>query len=288
MTHSRQSRQNRCDSSPASGPDSSPAGRCANRPVAALAAGGENSAGVGPATVGVVGGAAAAALCPGPVPVPDGPRVAGRPFWLGLTGGIGSGKSTVAKLLAQQGRTPQDVAVVDADAVSRALTASGGAAIVEIARAFGPQMITPEGALDRAAMRAHVFAHAQQRQRLQDILHPLVKTHMLEQARAAACAGARLVVFDIPLLAESAQAADGGHWLPVLDAVLVVDCAESTQIRRVMQRSALTPEAVQAIMAAQATRAQRRALATWLLTNEGDSLAALHGPVRALWGQLPL
>lgn len=282
MTHSR------CDNSPASGPDSSSAGRCVVLPLAVSAAGEGNSAGVGPETVGVAVDAAAAALCLGPVPVPSGPRVAGRPFWLGLTGGIGSGKSTVAKLLAQQGHTPQDVVVVDADAVSRALTASGGAAIVEIARVFGPQMITPEGALDRVAMRAHVFAHPQQRQRLQDILHPLVKTHMLEQARAAACAGARLVVFDIPLLAESAQAADGGYWLSVLDAVLVVDCAETTQIRRVMQRSALTQEAVQSIMAAQSTRAQRRALATWLLTNEGDSLLALHDSVRVLWGQLPL
>ena len=183
---------------------------------------------------------------------------------IGLTGGIGSGKSTVAGLLAMCG-----ACVVDADAISRQLTAVGGAAIAPIAQQFGAQSITPEGAMDRDVMRQRVFDDAAARRQLEAIIHPLVSLEAARQAERAARAGSLCIVFDIPLLVES------GRWRQQLDQVLVVDCSEATQISRVTARSGWTPEAVQKVMAGQASRAQRRAAADVCLYNDGLSREAL-------------
>lgn len=191
--------------------------------------------------------------------------------WLGLTGGIGSGKSTVAALLASHGAT-----VIDADAISRQTTASGGGAIHAIREAFGPEFINPDGALDRDRMRGHVFLDPSARQRLEHIIHPLVGAETTRQAQAAMAAGCRCIVFDIPLLVES------GHWRPRLDQVLVIDCRPETQIERTMQRSGLTREAVAAIIASQARRAQRLRAADIVLCNDGLSLAQLGQEVGLL------
>jgi dephospho-CoA kinase len=188
---------------------------------------------------------------------------------VGLTGGIGSGKSTVLAMLAQLG-----AATIDADAISRGTTATGGEAIAAIAQTFGPQFITPEGALDRERMRAHAYANPQARKQLEDIIHPLVGAQSARQVQAALAAGARCIVFDIPLLVES------GRWRQQLDRVLVVDCSVQTQIARTMQRSGLAEEAVRAIIAAQATREQRLAAADLVICNEGLSLEQLEAEVR--------
>ena len=176
---------------------------------------------------------------------------------LGLTGGIGSGKSTVAQMLAVQG-----AAIIDADAISRATTAAGGAALPAIAQQFGAHLIAPDGALDRAAMRALVFDDADARQRLEAIIHPLVAQETDRQARLALDAGGRLLVFDVPLLAES-----GARWRAKVDRVLVIDCDSATQIDRVMARNALPRDQVEQIVAAQASRAQRLAAADLVIFN---------------------
>jgi dephospho-CoA kinase len=188
------------------------------------------------------------------------------PFRLGLTGGIGSGKSTVAARLQARGAT-----LIDADHISRSLTAVGGVALPLIAQAFGADLIDAQGALNRARMRELVFADPSARQRLEAILHPLIAEQTRQQHEAAVLAGSKLIVHDIPLLVES------GHWRTRLDGVLVVDCRESTQTERVMARSALSREAVQAIIDAQATRAQRLAAADWVVYNDdGVTIEALH------------
>lgn len=193
---------------------------------------------------------------------------------VGLTGGIGSGKSTVLQILAQLG-----AAVIDADAISRATTAAGGAAIPAIAQRFGSDFIGPDGALDRARMREHAYADPQARRDLEQIIHPLVGAESARQVEAALAAGVPCIVFDIPLLVES------GRWRAQVDQVLVVDCSEATQVQRVVARSALEPEAVRAIMAAQATRAQRLAAADIVICNDGISLAELrHMVVQAARG----
>ena len=176
---------------------------------------------------------------------------------LGLTGGIGSGKSTVAQMLAVQG-----AAIIDADAISRATTAAGGAALPAIAQQFGAHLIAPDGALDRTAMRALVFDDADARQRLEAIIHPLVTQETDRQARLALDAGRRLLVFDVPLLAES-----GARWRAKVDRVLVIDCDSATQIDRVMARNALPRDQVEQIVAAQASRAQRLAAADLVIFN---------------------
>ncbi len=199
------------------------------------------------------------------------------PFRLGLTGGIGSGKSTIAQRLQERGAT-----LIDADHISRSLTAIGGAALPSIAHSFGADLIDTQGALNRARMRELVFADPAARQQLEGILHPLIAEQTRQQHDAAIAAGSKLVVHDIPLLVES------GHWRDKLDGVLVVDCRESTQVDRVMARSGLTQEAVQNIIAAQATRVQRLAAADWVLYNdEGitiDSLNAFTDQIAAWFG----
>lgn len=192
---------------------------------------------------------------------------------IGLTGGIGSGKSTVAGVLVACG-----AALVDADAIARQVTAPGGAAIKELARQFGDQIITAEGALDRDRMRQLAFGDPAIKQQLEAIIHPLVTQESIRQADAAVTAGRLCIVFDIPLLVES------GRWRQQLDRVLVVDCTEATQLVRVIARSGLTREMARKIIAGQASRAQRLAAADICICNEGLSLPALQQQVRQLAG----
>jgi dephospho-CoA kinase len=187
---------------------------------------------------------------------------------VGLTGGIGSGKSTVLQMLAELG-----AAVIDADAISRGTTAAGGAAIAAITARFGSEFITPEGALHRERMRTHAYADPQARRHLEQIIHPLVREESDRQVRAALDAGVPCIVFDIPLLVES------GRWRAQVDRVLVVDCSPQTQVDRVVARSGLTPEEVRAIMAAQASRGERLAAADIVICNEGLTLDQLRDKV---------
>jgi len=192
---------------------------------------------------------------------------------IGLTGGIGSGKSTVAGFLREAGAT-----IVDTDAISRALTQPGGAAMPAIAQQFGTDFVTADGALDRDRMRALAFSDADAKRRLEAILHPLITAQALAAADAAAT---RLVVFDVPLLVES------GRWRARVARVLVVDCAVQTQIARVLQRPGWSRERVDGALAAQTTREARRAAADAVLLNDGLTLAALANDVRGLaarWG----
>ncbi len=191
------------------------------------------------------------------------------PLRIGLTGGIGSGKSTVAAILRECG-----AAVIDADAISRSVTAPGGAAIRPISEAFGIDMVASDGSLDRAAMRALVFTQPAARQKLESIIHPLVAQVIRDQAQAASEQGARLLVFDVPLLVESLE-----RWRPQVDRIWVIDCEPETQIARVMARSGLGREEVQRIMTQQASRAQRLACADIVTLNEGVSLDALRAQV---------
>ncbi|WP_038209646.1 dephospho-CoA kinase [Xenophilus azovorans] len=187
---------------------------------------------------------------------------------IGLTGGIGSGKSTVSMLWRELG-----VTVVDTDAIARALTAAGGTALPAIAQAFGPTTLDAQGALDRARMREIVFADPAAKGRLEAILHPLIGQECERQAAAAAGPG---VVFDVPLLVES------GRWRRLVDRVVVVDASEATQLERVIARSGWQPEIVQAVIAQQADRRARRAAADAVLFNDGIPLEELRADVRTL------
>jgi dephospho-CoA kinase len=192
-----------------------------------------------------------------------------RPRRIGLTGGIGSGKSTVARLLAECGAT-----VIDTDLIARQLTLPGGAAIPVIASAFGADFIDSTGALDRTRMRELVFADPGAKLRLEAILHPLIGQETEQQAESA---GALSLVFDVPLLVES------GRWRDKVDRVLVVDCRESTQAERVVSRSGWTAEAAAAVIAQQATRRARRAAADAVIYNDGITLDELAEQVARLW-----
>lgn len=195
-----------------------------------------------------------------------------KPWYLGLTGGIGSGKSTVAAMLCRRG-----AALVDADAISRSLTQAGGAAMPAIAQAFGPDVVAADGALDRELMRQRVFGHAQARARLEAIIHPAVAEESARQALEAERAGARCVVFDVPLLVES------DRWRPRVDAVMVVDCTSASQISRVMQRSGWSQEAVEKVISHQASRARRLTAADVCIYNEDLSLEELDALVGQAW-----
>lgn len=190
---------------------------------------------------------------------------------IGLTGGIGSGKSTLAQRLVARG-----VALIDADALSRQLTAAHGEAMPDIAKAFGSEFIASDGSLNRERMRALVFAAPEARLRLQALLHPKILAALLAQESRLKTEGKPLVVLDIPLLVESA------HWRQAVDRVLVVDCSEETQIRRVMQRSGLSAEQVQGIMATQASRAQRLSAADWVVANDVDDMGRLDRAAQAI------
>jgi dephospho-CoA kinase len=191
---------------------------------------------------------------------------------IGLTGGIGSGKSTVAALLVAEGAV-----LVDTDAIARLIAQPGGIAMPAIETAFGRTVIAPDGGLDRAGMRQLVFADSSARKRLEAILHPLIGA---ETERLALAAGPdAVVVFDVPLLVES------GRWRANVDRVLVVDAGEETQLRRVMARSGWTAEAVSAVIAQQAPRTLRRAAADAVIFNESLSLEELGAQVRSLWNR---
>jgi dephospho-CoA kinase len=183
---------------------------------------------------------------------------------IGLTGGIGSGKSTLAQLLVARGAP-----LIDADALSRQLTAAGGAAMPDIEQGFGPAFIAADGSLQRDRMRQLVFAEPEARLRLQALLHPRILSALLEQESLLINQGKPLVLLDIPLLVESA------HWRQKVDRVLVVDCSADTQIRRVMQRSGMTAAQVQAIMDTQASREQRLGAADWVVANDGNDIDKL-------------
>ena len=184
-----------------------------------------------------------------------------RAFAVGLTGGIGCGKSTVADLFSSLGAS-----IVDTDAIAHALTAPHGAAMPAIVAEFGPDFATPEGALDRARMRTLVFSDAGARGRLEAILHPRIRD---ATAAAALIATGPYVIYAVPLLIES------GSWRERVSRVLAVDCSEDTQVARVMQRSGLSPEQVRAIMATQVTRTQRLAAADDVVDNDNGLDALL-------------
>ena len=197
------------------------------------------------------------------------PEHKSSPLRLGLTGGIGSGKSTVGNLLASLG-----AALIDADQIARAATGPEGAAMPAIRAVFGDAYVA-DGALDRDRMRQLAFNRPEARAQLEAIVHPLVSLHSDLQAQQAVDRGCAVIVFDVPLLAES------GRWARRLDAVLVVDCSPETQIERVMRRNGLAREVVQAIIASQATRRARRAVADAVIANDSDcTLDALHTRTR--------
>ncbi|MBC7700873.1 dephospho-CoA kinase [Aquabacterium sp.] len=190
---------------------------------------------------------------------------------VGLTGGIGSGKSTVAQMLVNLGAH-----LVDLDAISRALTAPGGAAIAHIQQQFGPAFVDAHGAMNRPRMRELAFTDPGALIQLESILHPLIGQHADQHAGRASAN--QIIVFDVPLLAES-----GTRWAQKVDAVLVVDCPVDTQIARVMARSGWTREAVEKVIAQQATREMRLAVANHVIVNDGLSLDELRQEVKKLW-----
>ncbi len=197
-----------------------------------------------------------------------GPRLA-----IGLTGGIGSGKSTVAALLVAHGAT-----LVDTDAIAHALTTAGGAAMPALRQRFGDAVAGPDGALDRAQMRQLVFADADAKHALEAILHPMIGAAAQRQAAHAAAPGkSGVVVLDVPLLTESSA------WRARCQRILVVDCAPATQVQRVVARSGWTAEQVQRVIASQAPRAARRAIADAVIHNDGLGPDALAAEVAALW-----
>jgi dephospho-CoA kinase len=189
-----------------------------------------------------------------------GPGAAAR-FSIGLTGGIGCGKSTVADLFAARG-----AAVIDTDRIAHDLTAPGGGAMPALVAAFGPDYATADGALDRAKMRALVFADPDARARLEAILHPRIRA---ATAAAALVAAGPYTLFVVPLLIES------GSWADRVARILAVDCAEATQVARVMARNGMDAAQVRAIMAAQATRAERLAAADDVIVNDAGVDALL-------------
>lgn len=209
------------------------------------------------------------------------PHIAGSAprFSVGLTGGIGCGKTTVADMFAELGAS-----VVDTDQIAHAMTAPHGPAMPAIVAEFGAGFATPEGALDRARMRALVFADSTARQRLESILHPLIRDAAYA---AAAIATGPYVIFVVPLLIES------GTWRERVARILAIDCPEEVQIARVMARNGLSREQVLAIMAAQVTRAQRLSAADDVIVNDAGvdalrpQIARLHAEYLAFSGRMP-
>jgi dephospho-CoA kinase len=188
-------------------------------------------------------------------------------YSVGLTGGIGCGKTTVADMFGALGAS-----LVDTDAIAHTLTAPHGAAMPAILGEFGDGFATPEGALDRAKMRELVFTDPGARARLEAILHPRIRE---ATAAAAALATGPYVIFVVPLLIES------GTWRERVSRILAIDCPEATQVARVMARNKLPESQVRAIMAAQVTRAQRLAAADDVILND-DGLEALRPQVERL------
>ncbi|MBK8121678.1 MAG: dephospho-CoA kinase [Sulfuritalea sp.] len=178
-------------------------------------------------------------------------------YVVGLTGGIGSGKSAVADLFAQHG-----IAVIDTDAIAHALTVAGGAAMPAIRAEFGDAVASVDGALDRAVMRTRVFADPAVRKRLEAILHPMIRDEG-ERQLLASSASSPYAILMVPLLVES------GDYRKRVNRIAVVDCAETTQVARVMRRNGLSSGEIQRMLAAQATRADRLAVADDVIENDG-------------------
>ena len=197
-------------------------------------------------------------------------RASGAGFVVGLTGGIGSGKSAAADAFAALG-----VAVVDTDAIAHELTAPAGAAMPSLAAAFGRGVVAGDGRLDRAAMRRLAFADPVARQRLEAILHPMIRERSALRCRQALATGAPYVVLVVPLLVES------GDYRRRVNRVAVVYCADDIRIARVVARSGLSRSEIEGIMAAQATRHERLAAADDVINNDGD-LAELSQQVGKL------
>jgi dephospho-CoA kinase len=192
----------------------------------------------------------------------------GATFSVGLTGGIGSGKSTVADLFAARG-----VPIVDTDAIAHRITGSQGIAMPAIREQFGPEFLAPDGSMDRARMRALVFSDDAARKRLESITHPLIRSETERESRAAS---GPYVIVVVPLLVES------GTWKTRVDRVLDVDCSVETQIERVMRRNGFTREQVLAIIARQAMRDARLAAADDIVVNDGATLESLAKDVDTL------
>jgi len=196
------------------------------------------------------------------------------PYCIGLTGGIGSGKSSAARLFQERG-----AGIVDVDDISHALTRPGGSAMPEIVRQFGENVVAPDGSLDRVRMRDLVFRDLEAKARLEAILHPLIGRHARDQV---ARLQAPYVLLVVPLLLEKNAYRD------LVQRIAVVDCSEQTQVERTMRRSKLTEPAVRAIMGAQIARADRLAQADDVLNNDGDEdalrqqVAVLHERYLAL------
>ncbi|WBS04011.1 dephospho-CoA kinase [Pseudoduganella sp. SL102] len=197
----------------------------------------------------------------------DGNDTVRRRFTVGLTGGIGSGKSVVARLFAERG-----VDIVDTDQIARSLTGPHGAAMPAVLAAFGADFADAHGALDRVKMRALAFSRPEARRTLEGILHPMIRDAVFAESLLGT---GPYVIFDIPLLVES------GTWRERVGRVLVVDCPEAVQVARVMARNALPEQQVRAIMAAQAPRQARLAAAHDVIDNAG-ALDALTPQVDSL------
>lgn len=189
---------------------------------------------------------------------------------IGLTGGIGSGKSTAAVELSRLGAI-----VIDTDALAREITASGGAAIESLTVHFGDACLDTSGALDRQWMRQHAFAHPDALRSLESILHPLISVEADRRARAHAQAAC--IVFDVPLLVET------DTWRRRVDRVLVIDCTELTQRRRVARRAGWSEADAERVMARQAPRTRRRAAADAVIDNDTDDIAQLQDQLAQLW-----
>lgn len=194
---------------------------------------------------------------------------------IGLTGGIGSGKSTVAKMLVECGAV-----LIDADAISRQLMEPGQAVLAETVRTFGEGILTPTGELDRAALASLVFADESARARLNAIVHPVVRAEAARQREAAVqkLGEGTVIVEDIPLLAETGQAAD-------FDAVIVVEAQHGERLRRLVEVRGMSEADARARIAAQASDEQRRAIATWVIDNSG-SLERTAAQVREVFTKI--
>jgi dephospho-CoA kinase len=192
-----------------------------------------------------------------------------RPLKIGLTGGIGSGKSTVAEMLVRLG-----AALIDTDAIARSLTVPGGPALPALRREFGDATFAADGSLDRASMRARAFEDPALRRRLESVLHPMIGVEAERQANASS---SPVLLFDVPLLAES------DHWRARVHRVVVIDCSSATQIERIATRPGWTRDSAAAVIAAQASRESRRAIADAVIFNDGIDLPGLQAHTEALW-----
>jgi dephospho-CoA kinase len=191
---------------------------------------------------------------------------------IGLTGGIGSGKSTVARLLATRGAT-----LVDTDAIARSLTEPRGAAMPALRAHFGSLIVDNTGAFNRVAMRGLVYANPEAKQQLEAILHPLIREEVERQTMACET---QVVVLDVPLLVES------GHWRDRVDQVWLVDCEEETQVARIVQRPSWTEAAARAVIHQQASRVNRRLAADMVIYNDRINLKQLAQQVDEMWTAL--